>query len=322
MKAIFGTMNIGQQIFDKDAIEMLQAFVSFGGSELDTAYVYNDGACEELLGKCFKTMSPDRFKIATKVNPRVTGLLDYESVCGQLKTSLSRMRLERVDILYLHFPDPVVPIEEPIRACADLYKQGKFAELGVSNFPLSLIREMLPLCDQYECPRPSVFEGVYNVLSRKAEGELFPVLDDLGMRFYAYNPLAGGMLTGRYNNFSEKPEAGRFSLRPGYQGRYWKESFFEAIDVIAKACNEHDVPMAEVAYRWLGNHSSLSEKRGDGVIVGASRMNQLQQNMMALDGAPLPNGILEALDTAWVLTEAEAPEYYRYHDSGKDVEAK
>lgn len=317
MKAVFGTMNFGQQIFGDDAVNMLETFVSSGGVELDTAYVYNEGLCEKLLGECFSVVDVKQLKVATKVNPRVTGRLDYKSVCNQLNKSLARMQLKKVDLLYLHFPDPNIPIEETLRACAVLYDQGKFAELGVSNFPLSLIADMMPICDRLGCPRPTVFEGVYNVLSRKAERELLPTLDNLGMRFYAYNPLAGGMLTGRYTDFAEKPEEGRFSLRPGYQGRYWKESYFEAIRSIASACTEYEIPVAEAAYRWLANHSQMNNERGDGVIIGASRINQLEQNINALRGLPLPDDLVQVLDSAWLLTERDAPEYYRYYNGEK-----
>lgn len=314
MKPIFGTMNLGQQVFRDEAIEMLQIFHDTGGTELDTAYVYNDGACERLVGECLTTLPNLRFSVATKVNPRVTGRLDYAAVRNQLDGSLRRLKLDRVDVLYLHFPDASTSIEDPIRALAEEWAAGRFKELGVSNFPLYLISEMLPLCDEVGCPRPTVYEGVYNVLSRKAETELFPALDKLGMRFYAYNPLAGGMLTGRYRSADEKPADGRFVLRAkSYQQRYWRESYFEAVGIISDACNEAGIPVAEAAYRWLANHSKLDGQRGDGVIVGASRLVQLQQNLSSLRAGPLPAPVVDAMERAGALTETDSPEYYRFY---------
>lgn len=316
MKLIFGTMNLGQQVFGDEAVRMLRAFHDAGGRELDTAYVYNDGACEELVGQCLAALPGLGFGVATKANPRVTGRLDRAAVHDQLDGSLKRLGLDRVDVLYLHFPDPATPVEEPIRALAEAHAQGKFRELGVSNFPLSLVCEMLPLCDGLGCPRPTVYEGVYNALSRKAERELFPALDGLGMRFYAYNPLAGGMLTGRYRSVDEEPSGGRFALRAkSYKGRYWRESYFEAVGIVSRACEEAGIPVAEAAYRWLSHHSKLEERRGDGVIVGASSEGQLHQNLASLDAGPLPPRIVDAMEEAWALTEADSPEYYRFNEA-------
>lgn len=316
MKAILGTMTFGEQVFEDGAAAMLSAFAHAGGREVDTAYVYNGGACERILGGALVD-SGVPFSLATKVNPRISGKLDYDAVMRQLPESLERMCADSVDILYLHFPDPNTPIEEPLRACAELHKRGLFKELGVSNFPLSLVREMLPACDALGCPRPTVYEGVYNALSRDAERELFPALDGLGMRFYAYNPLAGGMLTGRYHRPSDSIEGGRFDHRPNYKNRYWKDSYFRAIELVDSACGAADIPMAEAAYRWLAHHSALDSARGDGVIVGASRLQQLQQNLSALVAPALPEGVVRAFEEAWGLTEGDAPRYYRWYQPEK-----
>lgn len=320
MKAIFGTMNLGQQVLGQDAVRMLRTFRDAGGVELDTAYVYNDGACESLLGECFQVIDPGSFSVATKANPRVTGRMDRKSVIDQLNGSLGRMSLPEIDLFFLHFPDKSTPIRSAIEGCAELYSQGKFKELGVSNFPLEMVEEMLFACDELGCPRPTVFEGVYNALSRKVESELLPGLDALGMRFHAYNPLAGGMLTGRYRNVDDKPQDGRFALRAkSYQGRYWKKCYFDAVALISKACEEHGIAVAEAAYRWIANHSMLSERRYDGVIVGASKQGQLEQNIASLSKGPLPREVLEAMEKAWDMTADEAPDYFRFYAEGKAI---
>lgn len=314
MKAIFGSMNLGKQVFGSDAQDMVERFLASGRNEIDTAYVYNDGECERLLGECLREVPAERYSLATKANPRVTGRMDRDSVFAQLEESLNRLRVDHVDVFYLHFPDPDTPIAETIEACADLYARGLFRELGVSNFPVSLVEEMGPFCEEYGCPRPSVFEGVYNALSRKAEEGLFPALDRLGVRFYAYNPLAGGMLTGRYRTKEDVPEDGRFAVRPNYRNRYWKDSYFQALGLIGSACDAEGIPMAEASLRWLANHSMLSESRADAVIVGASRLSQLEQNLRALEAGPLPPSIIDAFEGAWSLTSADAPEYYRVNE--------
>ena len=313
MKAILGTMTFGEQVFGGDATDMLRAFADAGGVEVDTAYVYNEGECECILGAALAEAG-GRFDVATKVNPRVSGRLDHDAVVAQLPESLGRLGLGSVDILYLHFPDPGTPISEPLRACAELYARGLFRELGVSNFPLSLVREMMPLCDGLGCPRPTVYEGVYNALSRDAERELLPALGELGMRFYAYNPLAGGMLAGRYHQAGDSVAGGRFDHRPNYKNRYWKDSYFRAVALVGGACEDAGVPMAEAAYRWLAHHSTLDDARGDGVIVGASRLSQLEQNLASLGSGPLPEEITSAFEGAWSLTADDAPSYYRWYE--------
>lgn len=320
MKAIFGTMNIGQQVFEDDAVDMMEAFKDMGGIELDTAYVYNDGACEAILGKCLKRFAEGSFSIATKANPRVTGDMGKESVIAQLEGSLGRLGVDAVDVFFLHFPDKSTPVRNTLEGCAELYARGRFKELGVSNFPLSLVEGMIPICDELGCPRPTVFEGVYNVLSRKAERDLLPSLDRLGMRFHAYNPLAGGLLAGKYKDINAKPKDGRFALRAkSYQGRYWKRSYFDAVACICDACEKDSVPVAEAAYRWMANHSMLNTSRGDGVIIGASNQLQLKQNVAGLFGGALPEAIIASMEEAWAMTSADAPEYYRFYENGKAV---
>lgn len=319
MKAILGTMTIGESVFGDDAAAMFRAFSAAGGTEVDTAYVYNNGECERIAGQCLAAFPAGHFSVATKVNPRITGRLDADAVRSQLDGSLGRMGLESVDVLYLHFPDRSTLVCSAIEGCAALHAQGKFRELGVSNFPLSLVEEMLPVCDELGCPRPTVYEGVYNALSRKAEAELFPALNGLGMRFYAYNPLAGGMLTGRYSDPTVQAGEGRFANRPNYKNRYWKDSYFAAVSYLRTACEAEGVALAEASIRWLAHHSSLDESRDDGVIVGASKLSHLGQNLAALAADPLPADLAGAFERAWALTAGDAPEYFRFYDHGKAV---
>ena len=312
-------MTFGQQVFDNEAVRMLEAFSSAGGTELDSAYVYNDGACEKLLGTCFKKINPTKFSLATKVNPRVSGRLDGEAVRTQLAESLQRMDVDQVDILYLHFPDPATPLEEPLAAIADLYADGLIRELGVSNYSKSMLLQTMDICDKKNWLAPSVYEGVYNALSRNAEYELMPCLGNLNMRFYAYNPLAGGLLSGKYFSKLTGTQGGRFDFRPGYKDRYWKESYFSAIERVSVACDHEGISLIEAAYIWLIHHSRLDAERDDGIIIGASRLSQLEQNLTFFGKEPLPQGIQNAFEDAWELTKNDAPPYFRNFASSSEV---
>ena len=306
---VLGTMTFGESVFAPEVSDFLNAFLEAGYEELDTAYVYNDGTCEKLLGEALPALKRP-YKIATKVNPRITGRLDAEAAYLQLNESLERLRLPCVDTLYLHFPDPATPVESVLSACGEMHRQGKFKELGLSNFPAWMVADAWHICDKNGWVRPTVYEGIYNPLTRKAETELNDCLNRFGMRFYAYNPLAGGLLTGRYGSFEEAPEDGRFTHRPNYQKRYWKKSYFDAVDVIKAAAEQSGVSLIDAVYRWLAYHSMLRGDRGDAILIGASKPGHLKQNMSAVQAGPLPEAVVAAFEQAWQVSKADSPEYF------------
>lgn len=309
VKLVLGTMTFGESVFSPDVEEFVTAFLDNGGQELDTAYVYNEGNCERLLGEVLPNLSKS-FSIATKVNPRITGKLDAEAAYMQVNESLERLKLSSVDTVFLHFPDPATPVESVLSAMADLHEQGKYKELGLSNFPAWMVADVWHVCDKNGWIKPTVFEGVYNPLTRKAEVELNDCLNHFGLRFYAYNPMAGGLLTGRYGRFEDAPSDGRFTHRPNYQGRYWKKSYFEAISLLKETAENHGISLIEATYRWLAFHSMLNGERGDAIIIGASKLNHLLQNMSSIKQGPLPEDITNAFENAWTITKGDSPEYF------------
>ena len=311
---VLGTMTFGESLFGSDTENMIEAFGNLGYTELDTAYVYNKGQSEEFIGKSLKKEGGEKFSVATKVNPRITGRLDGDAVMMQFKESLRRLQLDSVDTLYLHFPDADTPVESALEACAELHSEGKIRELGLSNFPAWLVVDVYYRCKQNGWILPTVYEGLYNPLSRKAESELPMVLDNYGLRFYAYNPLAGGMLTNKYSSMEASPSDGRFTHRPNYKNRYWKKSYFNAVDTLKNLCAEYGITIIEATYRWLAFHSMLNPERGDAIIVGASKLEQLEQNIAAVSAGPLPDEIVAAFETAWNTTKADAPEYFRFYN--------
>lgn len=309
MKLILGTMTFGESVFAPDVEGFINTFLDAGYTELDTAYVYNEGKCERLLGDALPKASAP-YSIATKINPRISGKLDGAAAYRQLNESLERLKLPSVDLVYLHFPDPATPVEDVLTALADLHGQGKFRELGLSNFPAWMVADVWHLCDRNEWVKPTVFEGMYNSLTRYAERELNACLDHFGMRYYAYNPLCGGLLTGRYGKYEDAPTDGRFTHRPGYQNRYWKKSYFDAVEILKAACEKEGITTVEATYRWLAHHSMLKEERGDGIIIGASKLNHLKQNMETMKAGPLPEGVLKAFAEAWDVCRKDSPEYF------------
>lgn len=308
---LLGTITFGQQTDVDQAREMVNIALDAGMREIDSAYVYNEGSCEKILGEILKDIPRDRFRVATKVNPRITGKLDREAITMQQTESLERLNIEYSDVMYLHFPDPTTPIEDTLAACNDLYKSGLFRELGLSNYHISDVDRIVEICTEQYDMKPVVFEGVYNAFSRNVEDELFPDIRKHGMRFTAYNPLAGGMLTGKYTSFEEKPTDGRFAVRASYQKRYWKEEFFEGADIIRKACDKAGIVMADAALRWLEFHSEIAKCGCDGIIVGSSRPSQLKANLESIEHGELPQSVVDAFDKAWEVCREAAPSYFR-----------
>src|SRR5690606_929700 len=125
MKLILGTMTFGPQVDLDGSRAMVRRFLDQGHTEIDAAYVYNNGDTERYLGEIVSAPN-GTVRLATKVNPRVTGKLDRSAVVAQLDESLSRLKVDCVDVLYLHFPDPCTPIEVTLAACAELHNEGKF----------------------------------------------------------------------------------------------------------------------------------------------------------------------------------------------------
>lgn len=311
MKIVLGTMNFGPQLDLEASRNMVQRFLETGNVELDTAYVYNGGDTEKYLGNILPKID-SKYYLATKVHPRITGKLDRETILMEFNESLSRMNCDKVDLLYFHFPDGKTPIDEALDTIAELHEKGKIKELGLSNYPAWQVVDIWHKCEAHGCPRPTVYQGMYNALCRNVEPELIPAIRSLGMRFYAFNPLAGGLLTGKHMQDEKLEGDGRFARLKSYRDRYWKQSYFDAIDEIKKACEAENIPMVEASYRWLVNHSMMKSELGDGILLGASRIDQMEQNMVAATKGELPQSILDAMDAAWEIAKTDSPAYFKF----------
>jgi len=317
---VFGCMTFGGQVDSKTAKDILTVFKDHQNGmifDLDTAYVYTEGRSETILGDLLVgELCPSNLYLATKVNPRIG--LSPENVKKQLEESLNRLKRKSVDLLYLHSPDHKVPIVETLRACQELYTEGKFKELGLSNYTSWQVADIYHICHQNGWVKPTVYQGMYNVLTRSVEKELIPALRKFGLRFYVYNPLAGGLLTGKYDN--EQPvEGSRFTLPSTgemYKQRYWKPSFLKALKILNVALQEHNtsnpqnpLTLLQLTFSWLNYHSILQQN--DTIILGASSLDQLKQNLKALDAGRLPESILKACEEAYAVCACDCPSYFR-----------
>lgn len=164
---------------------------------------------------------------------------------------------------------------------------------------------------------PPKLEGLYNPLNRGVEESLLPVLRQHDCSFVAYNPLAAGLLTGKHRS-PDEVIAGRFKDNPNYLPRFYTAQCFAAVEKIRKSCEEAEISMVDATYRWLLLHSELGPY--DGVLIGASNLEQLDQNLSACcfendEASKLPFAVVESMNSAWEITREGAFAYFRSYSS-------
>lgn len=311
MRVILGTMTFGKQVDEKTADQIVKMFLDHGHTELDTASRYIGGKTEEILGRILTPSLREKVYIASKVFPETPTGFRPEHVVEQAETSLKRLKTDWIDMLYLHRPDHQTPIEVTLETCQKLFRQGKIRQLGLSNYAAWQVADIWHICKQNDWALPATYQGGYNALTRIVESELFPCLRKFNIKFYAYNPLAGGLLTGKYPDVKKIPEDGRFFIKKFYQERYWKESYFNALEEIRTPCKSHGISMAEAALRWIKHHTPMKGAHNDGIIIGVTRMDHLKTNLQACEAPELPAAIVAAYDKAWGIAKTDCPQYFR-----------
>lgn len=222
----------------------------------------------------------------------------------------------RRQILYLHRPDRGTPFQETLEAMDKLHKAGKFRRLGISNFAAFEVAEVVLTCEHMGWVRPTVYQGMYNIITRHLEPELLVACRRYGLEVVVYNPIAGGLFSGKIKTKDMIPQSGRFSnvsstMGARYRERYLRDSTLEAMQLMEAAAEKQGLRMIEVALRWLVHHSKLRVKNGkDGILIGVSTVAQLEDNLEMLEKGPLPEEVIAAADRAWELTKAEAAPYW------------
>lgn len=220
----------------------------------------------------------------------------------------------KVRVFYLHAPDRSVPFEETLREVNELYKEGLFEILGLSNFASWEVAEVVGICKANGWVQPKIYQAMYNAITREMEPELVPCLRKYGIRIVVYSPLAAGFFSGKVPSpDAPAPEGGRFDpsspMGRMYRARFLKSGYFEALKYLQPIAETHQIPLTEIALRWVEHHSILGPE--DGIILGAGSVAQLEQNLQDVEKGPLPEAIVQALDQARLIVGAEAPSYWR-----------
>jgi aryl-alcohol dehydrogenase-like predicted oxidoreductase len=266
-----------------EADELIKASVDAGVNFIDTADVYSAGHSEETLGRSLKNLGIARkdLVIATKAFGRTgPGRNDVGASRGHIMdavdASLKRLQTEYIDLYQIHGTDTVTPVEETLRALNTLVEQGKVRYIGLSNWHAWRIMKALGISELKNLAKFDTLQAYYSIAGRDLEREIVPLLEDQKMGLLVWSPLAGGLLSGKFSRENQKPEGSRrsdFDFPIVDKERTWK-----IIDAMRPIAEAHGVSVATVALAYV-----LAKPFVTSVIIGAKRMEQLKDNLAAVD---------------------------------------
>jgi aflatoxin B1 aldehyde reductase len=312
VKIIFGGAGLSNTAHFKTTesrAQVLDVLLKHGITTIDTARLYQGS--EVAIGELEKRT---QFTIDTKlVGGFAPGNVSYDSVIKDIPDSLSRVGIKQFDILYIHAPDDSTPFEETLRGINEGYKNGAFRRFGLSNFSPEQVQTVYDICKEKGYVIPTAFQGNYSPVARHLETNLFPLLKKLGLVFYAYSPIAGGFLTKTAADLDSG--AGRFNpqaIGGLYSKLYDKPSLRAALTKWNEIADKEGVSKAELAYRWVAHHSAIAgegfvQGEENGVIIGASRIEQIEQTAEGIKKGKLSDEAVKGIEEIWQSVKDDAP---------------
>jgi aryl-alcohol dehydrogenase-like predicted oxidoreductase len=289
-----GTMTFGLQSDESTAVAILDRAAEGGIDFLDTSDAYplggdlsTRGITEEILGRWLQGKR-DRFIVATKCFAP-TGPAPFDGgnsrkhILAAVDASLRRLQTDYIDLYQLHGYDPATPIDETLGALDDIVHAGKVRYIGCSNF---LTYQLVRAIGRSETLRLARFDSVqprYNLLFRQIEREMLPFCHEEGVGVIPYNPIAGGLLSGKHSRTAPPPEGTRFTLgsaAQNYQDRYWHEREFDTVDALRKLAGQAGVSLVTLSVAWVLANQAITAP-----IIGASRPEQLDASLAAIEFA-------------------------------------
>ncbi len=289
----------GSQIDEEAASACVKAALDAGITTFDTADAYAIGAAESVLGRALKHVRRESIEIFTKVywptgpNPNERGL-SRKHITEALHGSLERLQTDHVDLLQAHRFDYEAPLEETLRAFDDLVRQGKVHYVGVSEWTAEQIEEALRLADEMGFDRIVSNQPQYSLIWRVIEAEVVPLCQEEGVGQIVWSPLAQGILTGKYLPGASGHPQGSRAVGPEGGEMTWllRDEVLEPVQAYAGLCREAGHSPAAVALAWVLQNQNVSS-----AIVGASRPEQIAENVKALDIVLEPD-FVEAIEKA------------------------
>lgn len=314
-----GTMTFGLQTDRDEAFRIMDVAQDAGIDFIDVADVYPVGGTLETAGRTEEIVGEwlagkrDGFVLATKVyNPMGPGANDRGNsrrhVIAACEASLRRLRTDYIDLYYIHRWDPETPIDETLGAFDDLRRAGKIRYAGCSNVAAWQLMSSLWTADRERTMRFDAVQPRYNLLFRQIESELLPAAVATGVAAIVFNPLAAGVLTGKYKRGEQLREGTRFTLGNAaslYQQRYWQNEQLDVVERLAADVASRGKSITHVALRWVLDQPGVTS-----AIVGASRADQLRDSLGALS-IELEDADRRACDQAWYALPRRRPEEER-----------
>lgn len=275
-----GTMNFGKRTEAKESERIVRVALERGVGVFDTANYYNAGESERILGRALGR-DRDRVTLATKVGlDRVAGKaegLSKEAISSALSASLQRLATDRVDVYYLHAPNRGTPIEETLDAMNEVMRSGRVQNWGVSNYAAWEILEMNVTAERSGLARPVASQVLYNALHRQLDVEYFAFARRHPIHTTTYNPLAGGLLTGKHRHADAPQKGSRFDQNAMYQRRYWTRTMFERVEQLRAVAVDEGCSLISLAYSWVASRPDV-----DSIIVGPADVSQLEHALEAV----------------------------------------
>ena len=283
-KICMGTMTFGGQADEATSFAIMDRFMELGGTFLDTADQYSFGVSEEVVGRWIKERSVrEKVILATKVYQQMSdlpndGFLSRYHIIDAVEASLRRLQTDIIDIYQIHRWDPETPIEETAEALNDLVRAGKVRYIGCSNLKAWHLAKFLKIADANHWSRFVCMQPIYSAINRSIEIEILPLCAEEGLGVIVYNPLAGGMLTGKYRKGQPLPKGARLAESEQYYDRYYTDQSLDIVEGFVAAAKERGVTVPQLALAWV-----LGEPRVSCPIVGARNLEQLNDTLGGLD---------------------------------------
>ena len=316
-----GTMTFGAETDEEHSHEQLDRFLEAGGSLVDTADVYTAGASEEIVGRWLDDRPSDvtdRVVLATKArfpmgtDPNDVGL-SRRHLTRALDASLTRLRVDSVDLYQVHAWDPLTPVEETLGFFDDAVRAGKVRYAGLSNFTGWQVQKTVDVAEHRRLTRPVTLQPQYNLLAREIEWEVVPACLENGLGLLPWSPLGGGWLTGKYTREQRPTGATRLGEDPqrgveAYDKRSASERTWAVVDAVQAVAEARGTSMAAVALAWVHDRPAVSS-----VILGARTTEQLAANLAATGLHLSPD------ETARLAAASDpAPADYPYGPAGRE----
>lgn len=278
-----------------DADRILGTALDAGINLVDTADMYGDGECEEMIGRSLGSRRKDvvlTTKVAGRMGPGPNQVgLSRLHVTRSIEESLRRLRTDYIDLYLLHGFDPLTGIENTLGALDDAVRQGKIRHIGASNFTAWQTMKALGVSEQRGLARFSALESYYSLSGRDIENEVLPMGQDQDLGHLVFSPLAGGLLSGKFDRTGTTEDSARRAVRDNPPVD--RERTYDIIDVLRAVADRHEARVAQVAMAWV-----LAQPGVTSVILGARRTEQLTENLGALDLELTPQDLQELDDVS------------------------